>query len=98
MLRELGHLAGKVVIDATNSAGTRYEPYPTSFHAARALAPQAEVVKCSSSTGFENMENPVYDVKGIDMWAAGDSAKAKAVATALSADLGFANCYNFGVK
>jgi predicted dinucleotide-binding enzyme len=96
LLPALGDISRKVVIDATNSIRSKPEPYPTAFHAVRALAPHAEVVKCFNTTGFENMENPVYEDAGVDMYAAGDSIKAKEIATALSADLGFANCYNFG--
>ena len=42
------------------------------------------------------MKNPVYDGQGIDLFMAGDSAKAKAIAEQLAQDAGFANCYNFG--
>lgn len=92
----LGNLSDTVIIDATNSVRTRPEPYATAFHAIKDITKAAHVVKCFNSTGFENMLNPVYNGEGIDMFAAGDSEHAKAIATKLATDLGFASCYNFG--
>ena len=48
------------------------------------------------TTGFENMLNPIYHGEGIDMFAAGNSVRAKQVAEQLAKDLGFATCYDFG--
>ncbi|MEM7037704.1 MAG: NAD(P)-binding domain-containing protein [Bacteroidota bacterium] len=92
----MGDTAGKVIIDAMNSLRTRPEGYANSFEALRALAPDAEIAKCFNSTGFENMKDPVYDGEGIDMFTAGDSAPAKAVATQLALDAGFGVCHDFG--
>jgi predicted dinucleotide-binding enzyme len=96
LIPQLGDISGKVVIDATNSIRTKPEPYPTAFHAIKALANIEDVVKCFNTTGFENMLNPVYNGMGIDMFAAGNSKHAKAVAQQLSTDIGFENCYDFG--
>jgi len=57
---------------------------------------RADVVKCFNSTGFENMKEPEIDEVKLDMFMAGSSEKAKAVASQLSADAGFENCYDFG--
>lgn len=92
----LGDLSGKIIIDATNSVRTRPEPYPTAFHAIKALVPSSEVVKCFNTTGFENLLDPVYNGTGIDLFAAGNSRIAKKAATQLAKDLGFENCYDFG--
>jgi len=91
----LGDLHGKIIIDATNSVRMSPENYPTVYHF---LCDQtkASVVKCFNTTGFENMLNPVYDGKGIDMFMAGDDEKAKAVAKQLAIDGGFEHCYDFG--
>lgn len=91
----LGDLHGKIIIDATNSVRTSPENYPTVYHY---LCDQtkASVVKCFNTTGFENMLNPIYEGKGIDMFMAGDDEKAKAVAKQLAIDGGFDNCYDFG--
>ncbi len=42
------------------------------------------------------MLNPVYNGQGIDMFMAGDSEKAKAVAKQLALDCGFGSCIDFG--
>ncbi|GAB4415761.1 MAG: NAD(P)-binding domain-containing protein [Bacteroidia bacterium] len=90
-----GDVSGKVIIDATNAIRNRPEPYPTVYHAFEALT-QAEVVKCFNSTGFENMLNPDYGDVRLDMYMAGGSARAKAVASDLARDAGFGACYDFG--
>lgn len=95
VLEKTGDLSGKIVIDATNSVGTRPDPYPTVYHALSDRT-KADVVKCFNSTGFENMKNPVYDGKGIDMFMAGDSTKAKETASQLALDAGFGQCIDFG--
>ncbi|MBL7998682.1 MAG: NAD(P)-binding domain-containing protein [Candidatus Kapabacteria bacterium] len=84
-----------VVIDATNAVRVRPEPYPTAFHAVKD-AGIADVVKCFNTTGFENMMNPVYPGGALDMFMAGDSSKAKAVAHTLALDCGFGDCWDFG--
>jgi hypothetical protein len=91
----LGDTSGKVIIDSTNAVRTKPENYPTAFHAFEALT-KAEVVKCFNSTGFENMANPDYGHVRLDMFMAGNSQKAKAVAAQLSKDAGFENCHDFG--
>ena len=92
---QLGDLAGKVLIDATNAVQKKPDPYPTAFHAFQALT-AADCVKCFNTTGFENMQNPYYNNVKIDMFMAGSSAHAKAIARQLALDAGFENCYDFG--
>lgn len=103
LIPELGKLQGKVLIDTTNAIRAKPHPYPTAYHALAERAGTPDVVKCFNSTGFENMLDPVYEQKGpmpmrtgIDMFMAGDSARAKEAAAALAADLGFGHCYDFG--
>ena len=86
----------KVIIDATNSIRSSPAGYANASEALRALTNCADIVKCFNSTGFENMENPIYDDKGIDMFVAGDSVKGKEIAKQLAKDLGFEECYDFG--
>jgi 8-hydroxy-5-deazaflavin:NADPH oxidoreductase len=95
ILAQIGDVTSKTLIDATNSVGKTPEPYPTVFHCLVAKT-NAEVVKCFNSTGFENMLDPIYHGEGIDMFMAGDSDSAKAVALQLALDAGFATCLNFG--
>ena len=96
LIPQLGDVPNKIIIDTTNSIRSRPEPHATAFHAIKAVAKAEDVVKCFNSTGFENMLNPDYHGTGIDMFAAGNSAKAKQVAEQLAKDLGFAKCYDFG--
>ncbi|MFM8744949.1 MAG: NADPH-dependent F420 reductase, partial [Cytophagales bacterium] len=43
---QLGDVSNKILVDATNSIRTRPEPYPTAFHALKALTKSDKVVKC----------------------------------------------------
>lgn len=95
LARQMGDLSGKVLIDATNAVRSKPEPYPTAYHAFRALT-GAEVVKAFNGTGFENMANPQYGEQAADMFMAGHSHKGKEVAAQLARDAGFAECYDFG--
>lgn len=95
ILSQLGNVAGKVLIDATNAIRQEPDPYKTVFHCLVDKT-NAEVVKCFNSTGYENMLNPEYHGVGIDMFMAGDSEQAKSVATRLSLDAGFGDCIDFG--
>lgn len=96
IVEAMGDVKGKIIIDAMNSLRSRPEGYANSFEALKSLAPGAEVVKCFNTTGFENMKNPVYGGEGVDMFAAGDSKRGKAVATQLAKDCGFGECWDFG--
>ena len=96
IIPHLGDLTNKIIIDSTNSVRTRPEPFATAFHAIIEITKCPDVVKCFNSTGFENMLNPMYHGEGTDMFAAGNSTKAKQVTEQLAKDLGFAACYDFG--
>jgi 8-hydroxy-5-deazaflavin:NADPH oxidoreductase len=96
LVPQLGNLAGKTIIDATNSIRVKPENYPTAYHAIKAITQSDALVKCFNSTGFENMLNPIYKGEGIDMFCAGDNKQAKQLAAQLSKDIGFASCIDFG--
>ncbi len=95
IITQMSDVTGKVIIDATNAVRQKPEPYATVYHALIDKT-NAEVVKCFNSTGFENMQSPVYQDDGIDMFMAGDSVKAKDFAAQLAKDAGFSACWNFG--
>ena len=95
LIAQMGDVTGKYIIDATNAVRQKPEPYATVYHALMDKT-NAEVVKCFNSTGFENMQNPVYQGDVIDMFMAGDSAKAKEIAAQLAKDAGFGACWDFG--
>ena len=95
MIPLLGDLTDKVIVDATNAVRFKPAPYPTAYHAFADLS-KAEVVKCFNTTGFENMKNPQYGEMKLDMFMAGDSDRAKEIASQLSKEAGFEACYDFG--
>ena len=92
----LGDVSGKIIIDTMNSVRVKPEPFSNTTEALLKLTNCKDIVKCFNSTGAENMGDPLYNGKGIDMFYAGDSEKAKKVAEQLCKDLGFENVYNFG--
>jgi hypothetical protein len=93
---QLGDVSHKIIIDAMNSVRTKPEPYGNTTEALMKLTNCVDIVKCFNTTGAENMVNPIYGNQGIDMFYAGDSVKAKAVAKKLALDIGFENVYDFG--
>lgn len=95
VVEQMGNVSGKILIDATNSVMKTPEPYKTVYHCL-ADKTNAEVVKCFNTTGFENILNPTYNGEGIDMFMAGDSDNAKAIAKQLALDCGFSTCWDFG--
>ena len=97
IVRAMGDVSGKVIIDAMNSVRMKPEGYNNTFDALVDLAKGAEIAKCFNSTGFENMADPLYPNNvHLDMYMAGDSKRAKEVAKQLALDAGFGECYDFG--
>ncbi len=95
LIDQWGSTEGKVLIDATNSVMKSPQPYPTAYHAFADRCAGA-VVKCFNTTGYENMVDPQYGTQRLDLFMAGQSEQAKAVARQLALDAGFAECYDFG--
>lgn len=96
LIPQLGDVKNKTIIDTSNAVQKKPSGYNTAYHALKDNTRCISIVKCFNSTGFENMQNPVYKTEGIDMFCAGDDTHAKNIAIQLAKDLGFANCYNFG--
>jgi 8-hydroxy-5-deazaflavin:NADPH oxidoreductase len=91
---EHGALDGVVLIDATNplAPGLKLDVGPDGMSGAeriQARVPRARVVKAFNTTGFDNMQNPVYDGAPSVMLYAGDDAAAKSATRDLVAALGF---------
>lgn len=92
--REIGpEVAGKVIIDVTNSARSAVlELAPDAESAAEAIAgwlPDAHVVKAFNSAFAGRMADPVEDGRPLDGFVAGDDEAAKAAAMAIVSDVGF---------
>lgn len=92
----MGDVGNKIIIDAMNSVRVKPEPFNNTTEALMKLTNCPNIVKCFNTTGAENMANPDYHGQGIDMFYAGDSARAKQTASELAKDLGFENVYDFG--
>jgi len=93
ILAQCGGLEGKIVLDATNPLGPGFAlthcGHDSGGEQVQRWAPRARVVKVFNTTGYGNMENPVYGGKPSVMFYAGDDAGAKAVAKQLSDQVGF---------
>ncbi len=96
IVKAMGDVTGKVIIDAMNSVRTNPDGYNNSFEALKALATGAEIVKCFNSVGFNVMADTNFNDIKADMYMAGSSERAKETAKQLALDAGFENCYNFG--
>lgn len=93
----LGDTTGKIILDAMNIVmGRGPEGFTNTAEAILAHTATREVVKCFNTTGFNNMENPVYGDQTLDVFMAGGSTESKAVVEKLALDAGFAACYDVG--
>lgn len=97
VVQSLGDTTGKIIIDAMNIIMNKG---PVGYkHTTDAILDNTQtkdVVKCFNTTGFNNMQNPMYGDFAIDVFVAGDSEKGKQVAIQLAKDAGFAECYPVG--
>lgn len=91
VVRGLGNLAGKIVVDCTNPRAPDNTPLPGPSPAERIgeIAPGARVVKAFNTTGAKNMADPRYPDGQVVMPYCGDDADAKAVVAKLAESLGF---------
>jgi predicted dinucleotide-binding enzyme len=96
IVKQLGDVKNKVIIDAMNSIAAVPAGFANSFEALKSLTNCQNLVKCFNTTGFENMTNPTYGNTAADMFMAGDSEKGKQIAKQLAKDIGFAECYDLG--
>lgn len=95
--KSLGDTTGKVIIDTGNIVmGRGPVGFTNTTDAILANTTSKDVVKCFNTTGFNNMQNPNYGNFALDMFMAGNSELARKIATELSTDLGFENCYCIG--
>lgn len=96
IVKSMGDVAGKIIIDAMNSVRTKPDGFNNSFEALENLASGAEIVKCFNCVGYNVMADTNFNSTKADMYMAGNSERAKDVAKQLALDAGFENCYNFG--
>ena len=93
VVKSLGSLAGKIVIDATNPLAPDMSlaigHNDSAGETVARLAPGARVVKAFNTTGANNMADSRYSAGKLVMLVAGDDAQAKATTMSLVTDLGF---------
>lgn len=93
----LGDTNGKILIDTMNIVmGRGPAGYHTTSEAILDHTASNVVIKCFNTTGFNNMVNPVYDGKAIEVFMAGDDRDAKAMVKQLALDAGFSDCIDVG--
>lgn len=97
VVKMLGDTTGKIIIDSMNIImGKGPIGYTNTTLAIIENTQTQDVVKCFNTTGFNNMQNPIYNQTAIDLFVAGNSAKGKEIAIQLAKDAGFENCYSIG--
>lgn len=95
--KSLGDTTGKIIIDAMNIVmGKGPIGFTNTSDAILANTQTKDVVKCFNTTGFNNMENPVYENTALDLFMAGDSERGKTATKQLALDAGFSECYSVG--
>lgn len=95
--KSLGDTTGKIIIDAMNIVmGRGPAGFSNTADAILANTQTKDVVKCFNTTGFNNMEDPIYGNTSLDLFMAGDSVKGKEVTRKLALDAGFSECYSVG--
>lgn len=97
VVKSLGDTTGKIIIDSMNIImGRGPAGFENTTEAILAHTQTRDVVKCFNTTGYNNMLNPKYGDKVLDMFVAGDSERGKEAAIRLAKDAGFGNCYSVG--
>lgn len=95
--KSLGDTTGKIIIDSMNIVmGRGPVGFKTTAEAILAHTQTRDVVKCFNTTGFNNMQNPMYGNQALDLFVAGDSKNGKEIAKQLAKEAGFAECYDVG--
>lgn len=95
--KSLGDTTGKIIIDSMNIVmGRGPAGFKTTAEAILAHTQTRDVVKCFNTTGFNNMQNPLYGNQALDLFVAGNSKNGKEIAKQLAKDAGFAECYDVG--
>lgn len=84
------HLAGKIVIDATNKVG---QSPMDSLALLREHAPDARLFRAFNTLGWENFADPELDGLTIDLFYCGDSGPAQETVHGLIADIGLRPVY-----
>lgn len=91
---ETADFTNKIIIDATNPLTPDFSSLEMGFDTSGAekvaeWATGAKVFKSFNQTGWENMQNPIYNGKASAMLVCGDDEEAKKTVLQLVSDIGF---------
>ncbi len=93
VLRATGPMPGRVVVDASNPLGPGLTlavgHSDSGGEVLQRRVPQARVVKCFNTVGFEVLANPLVGGGRASMFFAGDDAAARSTTAELAASIGF---------
>ncbi len=91
LVRGLGDLSGKILLDCTNAITSDFTPRPGPSNAEQIqeVAPEARVVKAFNTTGSANMADPAYPDGPLVMPLCGNDAGAKQTVASLAEAVGF---------
>ena len=97
VVQSLGDTSGKIIVDAMNIVmGRGPAGFTNTAEAILANTNTESVIKCFNTTGFNNMENTLYNGVALDAFMAGNDKNAKQIVRQLALDVGFAECYDVG--
>lgn len=94
VLRNVGPLPGKILVDATNPllpglSGLEVGRDSSAGELVAAWRPEAKVVKCFNTVGYNIMADPKFAGGPADMLYCGDDKEAKTLVAALAEELDF---------
>ena len=93
VMKQCGDLAGKVVVNATNSVDWTNRARGTAATSIAeeiaSIAPVARMVKAFNAIGADHYLDPIFEDTAADIFICGDDGPAKASVAALASDIGF---------
>lgn len=92
----LGDVEHKVIIDLSCGPMSGPVKYSHAVEAISRITRCDHVVKCFNTTNYLCLENPHLSGEVLETYLAGDSKKAKALATAICRDLGIESSFDLG--
>ena len=92
----LGDVRGKVIIDATPNLLSSGDEQVNTIGAIKAITGSPHVIKVFSTRGYEQLLQPLFRTKGVQLILSGDSKKAKEITKILTRDLGVDSFFDLG--
>lgn len=92
----LGEVADKVILDFSSGGMTGPVAYEHASEAISRITHCTDVAKCFNTTSYANLNQPQQQDEVVETYLAGNSKKAKAVASALCRDMGIEESFDLG--